>query len=121
MIREDQSMSSRLRDLVRQFDPELPLERAQTIPSAWYVDPELHAAECRAVFARTWQAIGRIDQLAEPGCFLTAEVAGEPIAVVRDQSGTIRGFFNVCRHRAARVLFEPEGRTSRLRCRYHGW
>jgi choline monooxygenase len=30
-------------------------------------------------------------------------------------------FFNVCRHRAACVVTEPEGKAGRLRCRYHGW
>jgi choline monooxygenase len=59
--------------------------------------------------------------VAEPGCYLTADVAGEPVAVVRDGDGTLRAFANVCRHRAACVLTEPQGKASRLRCRYHGW
>jgi len=103
------------------FDPTLPLERAHTIPSAWYLDPTIYTAECRTVFVNTWQAAGRLDQLAEPGSFLTTDIAGEPIAVVRDQEGILRAFSNVCRHRAARVLEEACGKVSRLRCRYHGW
>ena len=103
------------------FDPTLPLERAHTIPSWWYSDPAIYAAECRTVFAKTWQMAGRVDQLVESGSFLTTEIAGEPIVVVRDQDGVLRAFFNVCRHRAARVLEEPCGKVSRLRCRYHGW
>src|SRR5207248_5747088 len=84
-------------------------------------DPTLYDAECRAVFAHTWQMVGRLDQLTEAGSFLTADLAGEPIAVVRDQQGVLRAFYNVCRHRAARVLEEECGKVSRLRCRYHGW
>src|ERR1051326_4567069 len=114
-------MPDRLADTLQAFDASLPLERARTIPSAWYFDPEIYAAECRTVFARGWQMVGRAGELAEPGCYLTAAVAGEPVAVVRDQDGVLRAFHNVCRHRGARVLYEAGGKVSRLRCRYHGW
>src|SRR5262249_42254323 len=103
------------------FDPELPLERAHTIPSAWYHDLVVHERERRVLFGNTWQAVGRIDQVAVPGAFFTAEVAGEPILVVRDEAGTLRAFFNVCRHRAARVVAEEQAHAKKLRCRYHGW
>jgi choline monooxygenase len=112
---------SHLDQLLDSFDPALPLERARTIPSSWYFDPEIYAAECRNVFGRCWQMAGRLDQLAQPGSFLTAEIAGEPILVLRDAEGVLRAFFNVCRHRAARVLTEAGGQVTRLRCPYHGW
>jgi choline monooxygenase len=114
-------METNLAEKIGRFDPGLPLEQARTIPRSWYFDPEIYAAECRSVFGRTWQAVGRADQLAEPSSFVTAEVAGEPLLLIRDQSGVLRGFFNVCRHRAARVINEPAGHATRLRCRYHGW
>jgi choline monooxygenase len=114
-------VSNNLRETLDLFDPTLPLERAHTIPGLWYRDAALYAAERRLVFGNTWQMAGRLDQLAEPGSFLTTDIAGEPILVVRDQEGVLRAFFNVCRHRAARVLEEPCGKVSRLRCRYHGW
>src|SRR5262245_30990690 len=114
-------MSPRLRELLAAFDADLPLERARTIPAAWYTDPELYAAECRHVFGATWQVAGRADQVAAPGSYLTAEVAGEPLLVVRDADGSLRGFFNVCRHRAAPLLSEPCGTATKLRCPYHGW
>jgi choline monooxygenase len=114
-------MSAKLRELLRAFDPTLPLERARTISSAWYFDTELYDLECRHIFVGGWQMAGRAEQAAEPGSFVTADLAGEPVVVVRDEQGTLRAFHNVCRHRAAQVLNEPEGRCSRLRCRYHGW
>ena len=64
-------MSRTLAEKLRAFDPDLPLERAHTIPSSWYHDPEIYAAECRSVFGGTWQAVGRTDQVAEPGTFFT--------------------------------------------------
>jgi choline monooxygenase len=114
-------MPTSLADKLAAFDPNCPLERAHTIPSFWYYDPELYAAECRHVFGGSWQAIGRADQVARPGAFLTADLAGEPILVLRDSEGVLRAFYNVCRHRAALVVNQPEGQASRLRCRYHGW
>jgi len=110
-----------LRDKLRSFDPDLPLERARTIPSSWYFDPEIHAAENSAVFGRSWLAAGRADQVARPGHFFTTELAGEPILGVRDGEGELRAFSNVCRHRAAQVVNQQAGEATRFRCRYHGW
>jgi choline monooxygenase len=112
---------SMLHDKLSAFDPNLPLDRARTIPSSWYFDPEIYAAECRAVFSGSWQVVGRAEQVARTGQFLTAEIAGEPILAVRGEDGVLRAFHNVCRHRAARVVTEPCGQATKLRCRYHGW
>jgi choline monooxygenase len=114
-------MSASLEAKLAAFDATLPLERAHTIPSAWYFDAEIYEAERRRVFGQTWQAVGRMDQVIGPGSFLTADVAGEPVLLVRDEQGMVRAFHNVCRHRAAQVINEAQGCASRLRCRYHGW
>ena len=98
-----------------------PLARASTIPARWYTDPAIAALERRAVWSRSWQPVGRVAQLAEPGAYVTAEVAGEPIVVVRGADGALRAFFNVCRHHAAAVMTQPCGKADRLRCPYHGW
>ena len=110
-----------LREKLASFDDRLPLEQAKTIPSLWYFDADIFAAECRQVFGDTWQCVGRSTQVAEPGTFFTADVAGEPVLVVRDENGVLRAFHNVCRHKAAQVINQPEGKCSKLRCRYHGW
>jgi choline monooxygenase len=114
-------MPTGLIDKLKAFDPTLPLEKAHTIPNAWYFDPEIYALESRRVFGGSWVVAGRTDQVAEPGSFLTAEIAGEPVLVVRDREGVLRAFSNVCRHRAAQVINEPQGKATKLRCRYHGW
>src|SRR5271163_2219761 len=115
------AMSTPLTDKLRAFDPTLPLSHARTIPSSWYFDPEIYAAECQHVFGGSWLMAGRVDQVREPGCFCTLEIAGEPVVVVRDESGVLRAFANVCRHRAAQVINQPDGKVTKLRCRYHGW
>jgi choline monooxygenase len=103
------------------FDPTLPLARARTIPADWYRDPAVAAAERAVVFGRTWQCVGRTDQVKNPGDFLTADVAGDPVLVVRGEDGVLTGFFNVCRHRAAPLCTGDCGTVTKLRCRYHGW
>lgn len=108
-------------DKLALFDPTLPLERARTIPSCWYFDPEIYEAERRTVFSDTWLLAGRLDQVDAPGAYFTTESAGEPILVVRGDDGVLRALYNVCRHRAAKVMNEAAGKATRLRCRYHGW
>jgi choline monooxygenase len=110
-----------LGDVIGSYDASAPLDRAWTIPASWYVDPRVSDLENRSVFSRTWQMVGRSDQVREPGAYLTDELAGEPILVVRGGDGVLRGFFNVCRHHAAAVMTEKTGQASVLRCPYHGW
>jgi choline monooxygenase len=114
-------MTAHVTQMLDAFDANLPLARAHTIPSAWYFDKDFYALECRKVFGDTWQYAGRSEQVEAPGSFLTVEIAGEPILIVRDEKGTLRAFHNVCRHRAAQVINEPCGKLAKLRCRYHGW
>lgn len=97
-----------------------PLERAETIPSAWYTDPRFHALDRAAIFAATWQHVADGHQLARPGDHVVAEVAGEPIIVVRGQDGALRAFFNVCRHRGGPLALK-DGSADMLICKYHGW
>jgi choline monooxygenase len=103
------------------FDSSLPLERAHTLPASWYTDPAVHVAERTHVFGRSWQFLGRTEQVKEPGQYLTADIAGEPVLVVRGDDGELRAFFNVCRHRASPILNDEAGCVGKLRCRYHGW
>jgi len=114
-------MSQPVIELLQQYDPRLPLEEASTIPASWYIDERILGLERRTVFSRSWQLVGRIDQVREPGQYLTCELAGEPILVVRGDDHVLRGFFNVCRHHAAAVMTEAQGCAKNLRCPYHGW
>jgi choline monooxygenase len=111
----------RLHEILASYDATAPLAEASTIPAAWYSDSRLAELERRAVFGHTWQVVGRVDQLSDPGRYFTADVGGEPLAAVRGGDGVLRAFYNVCRHHAAAILTKPEGRESVLRCPYHGW
>lgn len=96
------------------------IARAETPPAYLYTDARVLEEERRRVFGRTWQLAGRAAKVSEPGQFLTTNIAGESVVVVRDAAGVLRAFSNVCRHRAGPVA-SGEGRCERFRCGYHGW
>jgi choline monooxygenase len=98
-----------------------PLERASTIPSAWYVEQAYHRLDLDAVIEPSWQYVGHICRLREEGDFLTTVIGNQPVVVVRHRDGTLRGFYNVCKHRGGPLCMEASGRSKVLQCKYHGW
>ena len=107
------------------------IECARTLASRFYTDPAILEIERDKIFRRTWQLVGTLDEpcgevngvkktISDPESFFTADVAGEPIIVVRDKDGTLRAFSNVCRHRAGPIAL-GSGCKNILRCQYHGW
>lgn len=75
-----------------------------TMPSRYYTDPAVYEREKQAIFARTWHYVGHESQLRGPGDYLTLDLADESVFVMRGEDGPLRGFFNVCRHCAHRLL-----------------
>jgi choline monooxygenase len=114
-------MPRSVRDILNIYNPANPLEKAFTIPAPWYFDQRIADLERSSVFGSTWQPVGRVDQVREKGGFFTADVAGEPLVVVRGEDSALRAFFNVCRHHAAAVITEAQGCAKQFRCPYHGW
>ena len=110
-----------LETIVASYNDQAPLSEAATIPGPWYVDDRMAELERQTAFSKTWQVLGRAEQVAKPGQFVTGTVAGEPIVAVRGQDGLLRAFYNVCRHHAAKVVTETCGIASLLHCPYHGW
>jgi choline monooxygenase len=110
-----------IEEILASYNDKAPLPEASTIPAPWYVDPRIAHLEAQTVFTRSWQVAGRAEQVERPGQFVTANIAAEPIVVVRGADGQLRAFYNVCRHHAAKVVTEPCGSASILHCPYHGW
>jgi len=97
-----------------------PFERATAMPKSVYTSPDFAALEQQHIFAREWLCAGRADALPNPGDYLTMEISGEPIIILRDREGTLRGLSNVCRHRMS-TLLEGRGNTRSIVCPYHAW
>ncbi len=98
-----------------------PLSEARTLPGPVYHSRRVLALELEHIFGTMWLAVGREEELGESGAYFTCSVGGEQIVVVLDTSGTLRAWFNVCRHRGARVVSDERGRLARLVCPYHAW
>jgi phenylpropionate dioxygenase-like ring-hydroxylating dioxygenase large terminal subunit len=100
-------------------DVQAPLSEA--LEPRLYVDPELIEAEQERIFERTWQLIGHVSALPQPGSYTTGVAGSQPVLVVRDDENTLRGYRNVCRHRGSCLLSGSGQRKGAIRCRYHGW
>ena len=110
-----------VQEILASYDANAPLAEAYTIPAPWYTDSRIAELERLNVFSRSWQFAARLEQLENPGQYVTTTVAGEPIVVVRGSDKKLRAFFNVCRHHAMTVMNEPCGHAPHMRCPYHGW
>jgi len=76
---------------------------AKTLPQQYFVSEKIFKEEQTKLFARQWVLVGHQSQIANAGDYFTAQVASESVIVVRDQRASIRGFYNVCRHRGRRL------------------
>src|SRR2546429_5667882 len=94
-----------------------------TLPGRDYHAPEVFELEREKIFFREWFYAGRADHAPEPGDFLTVDVVGESVLVVRGKDTKLRGFYNVCRHRGSRIC-DPETRghaNGAIKGPYHAW
>jgi Rieske 2Fe-2S family protein len=94
---------------------------AKTLPQRYFISPEIFAKERALIFSTQWVCVGHQSEIAKPGDYFVAEVAGESVIVVRDKRGEIHSFFNVCRHRGTRLCEERRGHFSAIQCPYHAW
>lgn len=95
-------------------------EAGFALPAHWYTDPVYFGRERDLVLRRSWHFAGHRGELATTGDQLVRSVAGVPIVLLRDRAGEVRGFVNICRHRAHPVVTESGNRKT-LQCLYHGW
>ncbi len=95
-------------------------ERSYALPGHYYFDPEIARRERDAIFLKSWLIAAYSHDLKEPGTYVTAEILGQPIFVVRGKDGVVRGFYNVCRHRG-HLLLKGRGQVGGVRCPFHSW
>ncbi|WP_299559972.1 aromatic ring-hydroxylating dioxygenase subunit alpha [uncultured Mycolicibacterium sp.] len=95
------------------------------------IDPEHFKLEQEAIFRRTWLNVGRVERLPKVGSYFTKEMPsvgrGTSILVVKDKDGTVRAFYNLCRHRGNKLVWndypgnEVSGTCRQFTCKYHAW
>jgi len=91
-----------------------------TLPKRYYTDPSVLEREKRKIFCRSWQYAGHACQLPDVGSYFTLDFLDDSLFFIRDAERRIRGFYNVCQHRAHQLV-EGQGCKQILTCPYHAW
>jgi len=97
-----------------------PIEDAYHAPGDIYASPDIFALEKEKLFMRDWLCVGRVEEIARKGDYMTHSVMGEPIIIARNEEDQIHAFYNQCRHRGVEVA-AGAGNTRRFMCPYHAW
>ena len=100
---------------------QIPSPGAKSLPQKYFVSPEVFAKEQAEIFSKEWLLVGHQSQIPNAGDYIVQQVVGESLIVIREKSGKIRGFFNVCRHRGTRLKEDACGHASAIQCPYHAW
>jgi choline monooxygenase len=93
----------------------------QSLPASWYYDDEIFQREQKKIFEKNWTFIAQCTDLASPGQFVTSTIANQPVVIVRTSDGILKGFLNLCRHRASTLCAESNGNINQFTCPYHAW
>ncbi|MEV6318200.1 aromatic ring-hydroxylating dioxygenase subunit alpha [Streptomyces sp. NPDC051776] len=100
----------------------LPESLIATLPGDHYTDPAVFRLEQEHIFESMWFCATRSSELDKPGAFRTVDVGRESILLTRSRDRTVRAFFNVCRHRGAKLCTQESGEVKRaFQCPYHAW
>ena len=97
-----------------------PIVRARHLPGYMYTSPEIYALEKEKIFMQDWLCVGRAEEVAKPGDFMTYRLMNEPFIVTRGLDGSINAFRNACAHRGL-VVAKGSGNVKGFSCEYHGW
>ena len=100
------------------YDPDP--RRSHSLTSSAYTEADWYRRDITSIISKTWQWVCHVEKLRDPGAYMAVQIAGHPVAIVRDSDGVLRAFYNVCKHRAHELL-SGEGTTTRIMCPYHAW
>jgi len=98
-----------------------PIETANGLPNAHYIDPDVFNVEKQAVLCANWAGLAVAADVPESGDAKPIEFLGMPLLLVRDRQGQVRVFQNICRHRGMILVSEPKRIEGAIRCPYHSW
>jgi choline monooxygenase len=98
-----------------------PIEQANGLSNAHYIDPAVFAEERQAVLFNNWPGLATASDVPEIGDAVPLTFLGMPLLIVRDRSGQVRVFQNTCRHRGMILVDAPRKIDGAIRCPYHSW
>ncbi|MGR3454546.1 aromatic ring-hydroxylating oxygenase subunit alpha [Pseudooceanicola sp.] len=98
-----------------------PVAEARGLPNAHYTDPLVHAQERDRLFFDIWAGLAVAADVPATGDAVPVDFLGVPLLLIRDRSGQVRVFQNICRHRGMILVPEPRRIEGAIRCPYHSW
>lgn len=102
------------------------LEHATTLPAEAYTSEEYFEYEKETILKKEWICIAHVSQIPKPGDYISLDVLGEPMIVVRGKDNGIHVLSRVCPHRAMDIMpvgfgYDPRGKVRLFMCPYHSW
>ena len=87
------------------------------------MQPEYYAQEVEKIFRRAWLPVVPLSELPQPDGYIVVEVPALKASLLftRDAQGVVRAFYNVCRHRANRLVPDGKGCAKSFTCGFHAW
>ena len=92
-----------------------------SLEAPFYTDDNLFNLDMQGIFGQHWVFACSIAEIPEPGDYVTLDYGPYSLIVLHNDDGGVNVLHNVCRHRGARVLTDPQGTTGNLVCGYHSW
>jgi phenylpropionate dioxygenase-like ring-hydroxylating dioxygenase large terminal subunit len=97
------------------------IDLGSSLERRYYVDPAIYEAELDKIWLPSWRYFAHAAELPNRGDFVTRELLGESVIVVRQDDDAVQAYLNVCRHRGAQLCRERAGNRRTLSCPYHAW
>ena len=96
-------------------------EAGYSLPPRFFYDDEVYRQEKSKIFFKSWHLVAHVNELREPGAFVTHEIFEQSVLVIAGRDGEIRAFHNVCQHRGNRLIEARRGKSPTFTCGYHAW
>ena len=113
------TLSSQQMDILQRGFDSVP-QRSSSINKVCYIDPQFLKVEQAQIFRKSWQFVCHEEKLNDVGSYVTVDIQGQSIVVIRADNGELKAFYNVCKHRAHELL-QGEGSVRMITCPYHAW
>ena len=97
------------------------MELADRAPKERYYDPDFFQLEAEQLWPRVWQMACRLEEIPDPGDYVTYEILDQSVIVLRGDDMEVRAFQNTCRHRGVRLVSDRGNCDKQFTCSFHGW
>ena len=84
-------------------------------------DPDIYELEIDKIFGHTWQFLAHETELKDSGSYVTRWMVNDPVLLVKNRKGDIKGYLNSCTHRGTQLCTADHGNKKNFTCPYHGW